>query len=145
MKNRIMQLLLTTIAIPTWAAQALPIVDVYKSPTCGCCNEWIAHLKDNGFEVRAHDVADMTVHKRRLGVPPSLRSCHTAEVNGYLVEGHVPAKEIKRLLQEKPNARGLAVPGMPVGSPGMEMGNRKDHYEVLLVDKQGNTRTYARY
>lgn len=145
MKNRIMQLLLAAIAIPTWAAQALPIVDVYKSPTCGCCNEWIAHLKDNGFKVRAHDVADVTVHKHRLGVPPSLHSCHTAEVNGYVVEGHVPAREIKRLLQEKPNARGLAVPGMPVGSPGMEMGNRKDYYEVLLVDKQGNTHTYARY
>lgn len=138
-------LLMVSFAAPAWAAQALPVIDVYKSPTCGCCTKWIAHLEDNGFRVRAHDTDDVVSHKYRLGVPPGHGSCHTAEVSGYLVEGHVPARDIKRLLQEKTDARGLAVPAMPAGSPGMEMGGRKDRYEVLLVDKRGNTRTYARY
>lgn len=122
-----------------------PLVDVYKSPSCGCCKEWIRHLEANGFKVRAHDTDDVVSHKYRLGVPPGHGSCHTAEVAGYLVEGHVPAREIKRLLKERPKARGLAVPGMPIGSPGMEQGARRDPYEVLLVLPDGATRPYARY
>ncbi len=126
-------------------AAGLPVVDVYKSPSCGCCNDWIKHLQANGFQVRAHNTDDVVSHKYRLGVPPGYGSCHTAEVGGYLVEGHVPAREIKRLLKEKPKARGLTVPGMPIGSPGMEQGARRDPYEVLLVLPDGSTRTYARY
>lgn len=144
MKNSIIKiLLLLALAQPAWAAS--PVIDVYKSPTCSCCNQWIGHLKANGFTVRAHDTNDVVSHKHRLGVPPGHGSCHTAEVNGYLVEGHVPAKEIQRLLKEKPRARGLAVPAMPIGSPGMEQDNRKDAYEVLLVKLDGGTQTYAHY
>lgn len=122
----------------------LPPVKVYKSPTCGCCSKWVEHLKANGFQVAAFNVNEVMAHKYRLGVPPALGSCHTAEVDGYLVEGHVPAAEIKRLLKERPAARGLAVPAMPMGSPGME-GDRTDVYEVLLIDRDGTTRRYARY
>jgi hypothetical protein len=135
-------LLLSPLAL---LAAGLPVVDVYKSPSCGCCKDWIRHLEANGFKVRAHDTDDVVSHKYRLGVPPGHGSCHTAEVGGYLVEGHVPAREIKRLLKERPKARGLAVPGMPIGSPGMEQGARRDPYEVLLVLPDGGTRPYARY
>lgn len=123
----------------------LPVVDVYKSPSCGCCNDWIKHLEAHGFKVRAHNTDDVVSHKYRLGVPPGHGSCHTAEVGGYVIEGHVPASEIKRLLRERPKARGLTVPGMPIGSPGMEQGSRRDPYEVLLIDRAGGTRVYARY
>lgn len=129
------------------AAQAVqPIVEVYKSATCGCCKEWVRHMRDNGFDVRAHDVADPAAHRAKAGVPDALGSCHTALVDGYALEGHVPASEVKRLLAERPKARGLAVPGMPVGSPGMEVGARVDPYAVLLIGPDGKTySTYARY
>lgn len=136
---------LGSLATSAWAAQSLPVIDVYKSPSCGCCSKWIDHLGVNGFKVRAHNTDDVISHKYRLGVPAGHGSCHTAEVDGYLVEGHVPAREIKRLLAEKPKARGLVVPAMPIGAPGMEMSNRKDSYEVLLVNRNGSTRVYARY
>jgi hypothetical protein len=138
-------LLIGFVAPAVWAAPDAPVVDVYKSPTCGCCSKWVDHLKANGFTVRAHDTEDVVAHKVRLGVPPGYGSCHTAEVNGYVIEGHVPAKEIKRLLKAKPRARGLVVPAMPVGSPGMEAGGRMDPYDVLLVNRDGSTRTYAQY
>lgn len=133
------------LATTAWADPAAPVVDVYKSPTCGCCTKWIDHLKANGFEVRSHDTADVAQHKARLGVPPVYESCHTAVVGGYVVEGHVPARDIRRLLKEKPQARGLAVPGMPIGSPGMEQGSQKDRYEVILLDERGAPRVYSRY
>lgn len=136
-------LLLALAAQSAWAAA--PVVDVYKSPTCGCCVKWVDHLKANGFQVRSHDTDDVVQHKYRLGVPPGLGSCHTAQVAGYVIEGHVPAREIKRLLKERPRARGLAVPAMPIGSPGMEQGSHKDIYEVLFINPDGSTRTYARY
>lgn len=136
---------MTLLTAATVMAADLPVVDVYKSPSCGCCNEWIKHLEKNGFKVRAHNTDAVVSHKYRLGVPPGYGSCHTAEVAGYLVEGHVPAREIRRLLREKPRARGLTVPGMPIGSPGMEQGARRDPYEVLLVMPDGDTRVYARY
>lgn len=146
MKNIVASLLLIgSLSLASWAAPASPVIDVYKSPTCGCCNKWIDHLKANGFTVRGHDTDNVVQQKYRLGVPPGYGSCHTAEVNGYLVEGHVPAREIKRLLKEKPKARGLVVPAMPMGSPGMEQGSRKDHYDVLLVNNDGIPQTYARY
>ncbi len=146
MKTSILKMLLVGgIATAAWAEPGAPVMDVYKSPSCGCCGQWVAHMKASGFSVRAHNTYDVARHKYRLGVPPGYGSCHTAEVDGYLVEGHVPAREIKRLLHEKPDARGLVVPDMPMGSPGMEQGNRKDHYDVLLVNRDGSTQTYAHY
>jgi hypothetical protein len=127
------------------AGPAAPTIDVYKSPTCGCCTKWIDHLKANGFAVRSHDTQDVAQHKQRLGIPAGYDSCHTAEVGGYVIEGHVPARDIRRLLKEKPQARGLTVPGMPIGSPGMEQGSHKDAYEVILLDKNGAPRVYSRY
>ena len=145
MKNVVAALLIGSLAQASWAAPATPVIDVYKSPTCGCCNKWIDHLKANGFGVRSYDTDNVAQHKARLGVPPGYGSCHTAEVDGYVIEGHVPAREIKRLLKEKPRARGLVVPAMPVGSPGMEADGRKDPYKVFLVNRNGSTRTYVQY
>ena len=128
-------------------AQTLPLVEVWKDPNCGCCKDWIRHLEANGFRVKAHDEGN-TAARRRLGLPERLGSCHTAKVGSYVVEGHVPAGDIQRLLRDKPKALGLAVPGMPVGSPGMdgpEYGGRKDLYEVLLVAANGTTQVYQRY
>lgn len=126
------------------AAHAQALVEVYKSPTCGCCSDWIKHLQRNGFSVKAYDVRDASVSRAKFGVPAELGSCHTAVVGGYAVEGHVPAREIKRLLAERPKAKGLAVPGMPHGSPGME-GPRGDAYEVLLFQADGRARVYQKY
>jgi hypothetical protein len=112
-------------------AQGLPKVEVTKDPECGCCNGWVAHLRKSGFSVTTTNSADVPALKKRLGVPDDLVSCHTAEVAGYVIEGHVPAPAIRRLLQEKPTARGLAVPGMPGGSPGMPA-EVHEVYEVTL-------------
>lgn len=128
-------------------AQARPLVEVWKDPNCGCCADWIKHLEGNGFSVRIHDVGN-TAARKRLGIPEKLGSCHTALVGGYAIEGHVPAREIHRLLKEKPQALGLTVPGMPVGSPGMDgpaYSGRQDPYEVLLIAKDGSTRSYQSY
>lgn len=115
-------------------AQAAPRVVVYKSPTCGCCTEWVAHMRANGFRVETQDVRDVTPYRMQYGVPEELSSCHTAVVDGYAIEGHVPAADIKRLLREKPRAKGLAVPGMPNGSPGMEQGGPPDPYVTVAFD-----------
>lgn len=125
-------------------------LEVWKTATCGCCKDWIRHLEANGFEVKFHDVSNAAKNdiRRRLGLADKFGSCHTALVGGYVVEGHVPAQEIHRLLKEKPKALGLAVPGMPVGSPGMdgpEYGGQKDPYEVLLVQRDGSARAYQAY
>lgn len=117
-------------------------VTVYKSPTCGCCKDWVKHLEANGFKVTTQDVQDVTPHKLKHGVRPELASCHTALVDGYVVEGHVPAADLKRLLKERPAVKGLAVPGMPMGSPGME-GAYKEPYKVLTFDDDGRTTVYA--
>jgi hypothetical protein len=117
---------------------------VYKSPTCGCCKAWVNHLEQNGFSVEVHNQLDMNPVKREMGVPGKLQSCHTAKVGGYVIEGHVPAGEIVRLLKEKPPVKGLTVPGMPMGSPGME-GPRSDPYEVLTFQPSGKTSVYARH
>ena len=117
-----------------------PLVEVWKSPTCGCCNDWIAHLEANGFRTRTHDTGNDAM-RRRLGVPLQYGSCHTARVAGYAIEGHVPAADIQRLLATRPKAIGLAVPGMPIGSPGMdgpEYGGRKDPYDVLRIAADGS-------
>lgn len=119
-------------------------VAVYKSPTCGCCSLWNDHMKAAGFAVTSTDLADVTPIKDKNGVPAQTRSCHTALVGGYVVEGHVPADVIKKLLRERPAIVGIAVPGMPAGSPGMEMPDgRKDSYQIVAFDKQGKTSVYA--
>lgn len=115
---------------------------VYKSPTCGCCSAWIEHVQKAGFTCTVRDLPDLTEVKASFGIPRALESCHTAQIGGYLVEGHVPADLIQKLLREKPTARGLAVPGMPIGSPGME-GGTPERYQVLLFDKAGTTRVFA--
>jgi hypothetical protein len=125
------------------AAQAGPLVTVVKSPTCGCCNAWVAHLRRAGFRVRVNDVADVAPTARRLGVPDDLRSCHSASVGGYAIEGHVPAADIRRLLRERPAAAGLAVPGMPMGSPGMEHGGMRERYQTILFTRAGRRRVFA--
>lgn len=129
----------------SYASDTLPQVEVYKSPTCGCCTDWVDHMAENGFEVIAHDTDNMNQVKFEAGLMPQLASCHTAFVGGYVIEGHVPASDIQRLLTERPAAHGLAVPGMPIGSPGMEMGDRQDAYSVLLFNAQGQSRPYASY
>ena len=132
------------LACAAFAQAAAPVIEVYKSATCGCCTAWIDHLRANGFQVNAHDVDDPASYRAKYGVPDALGSCHTAVVDGYALEGHVPASEIRRLLAQRPKARGLSVPGMPLGSPGME-GPRADPYAVMLIGKDGSHSVYARY
>lgn len=125
-------------------ASAADAVDVYKSPYCGCCEKWVEHLQQAGFAVRTHDVNDVPAARQRLGMPERLGSCHTAKVAGYVVEGHVPAADIQRLLKEKPKAIGLAVPSMPPGSPGMES-PKPVPYNTLLVQAGGATSVFAKH
>lgn len=128
------------------AAPRTPIV-VWKEATCGCCGDWIKHLEANGFQVQVHDGGN-TAMRAKLGVASQYGSCHTAVVEGYAIEGHVPAREVRRLLRERPQAVGLAVPGMPIGSPGMDgpaYGGRRDAYAVLLLQRDGSNRVYQAY
>ena len=120
------------------------VIDVHRDANCGCCKDWIEHLEDNGFTVRDHVEKDMVAVKQRLGVPPRLASCHTGVIDGRFVEGHVPAAQVLELRQ-RPDLRGLAVPGMPVGSPGMEMGDRQDAYQVIGLTRNGQEGVIARY
>ena len=120
-----------------------PAITVYKSPTCGCCTAWVAYMKKAGFAVTAHDTEDVDSIKAQLGVRPAFGSCHTAVVGRYVVEGHVPADVVTQLLREKPDALGVAVPGMPMGSPGMDSGV-PERYDVLLLSRDGKSRVYAR-
>jgi hypothetical protein len=142
------------LALAAWpllatAQQKQPKVfaEVWKDEGCGCCKDWVKHLEANGFTVKTHDGGNTAI-RQRLGLPAKFGSCHTALVGGYAVEGHVPAADIRRLLKDKPQAVGLAVPGMPVGAPGMdgpEYGKRRDPYDVVLVLKTGEARVYASY
>lgn len=118
---------------------------VYHSPDCNCCGGWIDHLKAQGFQITNFSTPDIETVKQKYNVPDNLSSCHTAIVNGYVIEGHVPADDIKRLLQEKPNVAGLSVPQMPVGTPGMEMGDRKDPFSVLSFDSKGSVAVFNEY
>jgi hypothetical protein len=128
------------------SAADLPSVTVYKSPSCGCCVKWVEHMRKAGFEVTVNDVDNVNPVKMRVGVPPAKGSCHTSEVAGYFLEGHVPASDVKRLLAERPAAKGLAVPGMPMGSPGMEVPDgRTQAYDVELVAKDGTTSRFSRH
>lgn len=115
---------------------------VYKSPTCGCCSAWVDHVKAAGFQVEVHDTANVAPIKNEHGLPQHLASCHTALVDGYVIEGHVPADVIRRLLAERPQVTGIAVPGMPAGSPGMEMGDRKDPYDIIAFARDGQVSVY---
>jgi hypothetical protein len=131
-------------SVPSWA-QGSPKIVVTKDPTCGCCGGWVEHLRSSGFTADVIESSELNRVKVRLGVPQDLTSCHTAEIGGYVIEGHVPAPAIKRLLAEKPQAKGLAVPGMPVGSPGMEVaGIEPETYDVVLFGPSGRSR-FARY
>ena len=119
-------------------------VEVWKDASCGCCGDWITHMENNGFKITVHDTGNNAV-RARLGLPTKYGSCHTALVGGYVVEGHVPASDVQRLLREKPQALGLAVPGMPMGSPGMDgavYGGRRDRYDTLLVSRAGSSRVF---
>jgi hypothetical protein len=134
----------------TACAQSLPVVEVYKNPYCGCCGAWIAHLEKAGFPVKVHEVADTDATRRQLGMPKNDASCHTARIpaatKSYLLEGHVPAEDIKALLKEKPDALGIAVPAMPPGSPGMEVPKGYEQpYETLLILPDGSSRVYVRH
>lgn len=136
---------ITVSAFPAEAAETLPKMTVTKDPSCGCCGAWVEHVRKAGFPVEVIESSGVNRLKSRLGVPQALFSCHTAEIGGYVIEGHVPADAIKRLLAERPQAKGIAVPGMPVGSPGMEVeGVEDDTYEVVLFGPASQS-TFARY
>lgn len=126
------------------SAAPAPVIEVYKSASCGCCSEWVKHLQDNGFAVKARNVDNPSDYRDKFGMPQALGSCHTGMVQGYAIEGHVPAADIKRLLADKPKAIGLAVPSMPMGSPGME-GSRRDPFDVFLVQASGRHAVYKHY
>lgn len=127
------------------AVSAVHEMTVYHDPQCGCCGKWVEHMEENGFLVEAVPTSDMNRIKSELGIPRELPSCHTAVVGDYVIEGHVPADDVLRLLTEQPQARGLSVPGMPMGSPGMEVGERRAAYKVFLFDDAGNTRVFRQY
>jgi len=138
---------LAVLAPAARAAAGRPAIEVWKDPSCGCCKDWVAHLKANDFQVKTHDTGNSAA-RERLGMPNRYGACHTAEVEGYAIEGHVPGREIDRLLKERPAAIGLSVPGMPRGSPGMDgpaNGNQRDPYDVLLVQRDGSARVFQSY
>ncbi|MCA8928979.1 MAG: DUF411 domain-containing protein [Alphaproteobacteria bacterium] len=130
---------------PHAAAAAGAEMHVFKSPWCGCCTKWVDHMRAAGFAVQVTPMEDLSPAKTHFGVAPDLEACHTAVVDGYVIEGHVPAADVQRLLSERPKAAGLAVPGMPAGSPGMEQGGASDPYTVVLFDRAGGRTAYATY
>jgi hypothetical protein len=146
-QRRLISLGLVLLPTLSFAATEKPVITMWKSPTCGCCKDWADHVENNGFFVKTYTDGNDEIRKK-LGMPIQFGSCHTALIGGYAIEGHVPAKEIKRLLAEKPKAIGLAVPAMPVGSPGMdgpEYKERKDPYHVLLIGFNGKSTIYQSY
>ena len=144
-RSRLASLTLPLALIACVQSAAAATIEVVKSPYCGCCTQWIEYLRHEGFEVNVTEAEDVTPAARRLGVPDDLRSCHSASIEGYAIEGHVPVEDINRLLAERPAAAGLAVPGMPVGSPGMEQGDRRQAYETILFTRDGRRRVFARH
>ncbi len=130
--------------LATQISAAPPEVTVFKTKTCGCCGKWVDHMRSSGFKVIVNEVSSTAEYRQKNGVPEKLQSCHTAIAGGYSFEGHVPAAEIQRILKEKPRAKGLAVPGMPMGSPGME-GSRRDPYSVVTFDQDGTLTVYQKY
>lgn len=132
---------LTLVAGSAMAAQGT----VYKSPYCGCCKEWVKYMEDHGYEIEVVNMENLNPIKAKLGLRPQLASCHTAVIDGYVFEGHIPVEDINSFLAKKPKLAGLAVPGMPMGSPGMEYGNQKDAYNVLGFTKSGMTMVYNKH
>jgi hypothetical protein len=136
------------VVLTTTSARAdseLPEITIYRDPSCSCCGGWIEHLEAQGFQTNSVSTPDVDSLKQQYGVPDHLTSCHTAIADGYVIEGHVPAEEIKRLLAEQPTVTGITVPGMPVGTPGMESGDERESFTVFSFDKQGNSEVFNRY
>jgi len=121
-------------------------LEIWKSPTCGCCEKWAQYMASHKFNIKTNNVTHgvLAKIKKEAGLAPQYASCHTAKINGYIIEGHVPVQDVKRLLLERPDAVGLSVPGMPIGSPGMEHGDEKEPYEVLLIKKDGTSETFSK-
>ncbi|MBA2467424.1 MAG: DUF411 domain-containing protein [Sphingomonas sp.] len=142
-RRKLMAALAPLALIACASSAAAATLAVTKTASCGCCGKWVDHMKKAGFTVTVRNVADVTPTAQRLKVPAKLRSCHTAEIAGYAIEGHVPVADIKRLLAQRPKAAGIAVPGMVTGSPGMEHGDHNEPYQTILFDKAGNTRVFA--
>jgi hypothetical protein len=144
MLNMVKVALLSSMLLAS-TTRAAEVIQVFKTPTCGCCSKWVEHLKENGFTPKVMDVPSTAEYRRKFGVPENLQSCHTAVVRGYAIEGHVPAPDIHRLLKSVSKTRGLAVPGMPIGSPGMEQGERRDAYSVVSFSSTGKVSEFQRY
>ena len=146
MANKLIKVVFILFITLTVASNAFALeAKVYKSPYCGCCSNWSDHMESNGFTITTEKVSDLDTFKNQLEIPIHLRSCHTAVIEGYIIEGHVPASDIMRLLKERPDIKGLAVPGMPIGSPGMEQGGRIDSFNVLGIQNDGSTFIYNSY
>ena len=148
MINRVLAVALAaaivSVELPVTARQAAPTIQVYKSPTCGCCANWVKHLQQHGFTTTVTETEDVAAIKAKHNIPARVQSCHTAIVEGYVLEGHVPAADVQRLLKERPPVVGLAVPGMPIGSPGMEVASRKPQaYDVVAFDRGGQLKVFA--
>jgi hypothetical protein len=144
MKNRFRFAITVALMLAGTAANAASMT-VMKSPTCGCCSKWVEHVRADGFDVKVVNVDDIMAVKAKAGIPQKMASCHTTMVGGYVIEGHVPASDIKKLLAQKPKAKGIAVPGMPIGSPGMEHGDHRQPYQTLLIKADGSTSIFARH
>ena len=140
-------LVATVLADDAKSGEPADAIDVAKTSSCGCCLAWIDHLKENDFSVTSKNMTmgNLTRFKLKNGIGPKTASCHTAKIDGYTIEGHVPAREIRRLLKERPDAIGLSVPGMPLGSPGMDFGDDREAFDVLLIRRDGSTETFASY
>jgi len=143
-RRRALGAVLMLAALPAYAAPD-STVHVYKTATCGCCGKWVEHMRANGFKVEVTNVENTAEYRRKFGVPEELQSCHTATVGGYALEGHVPAADVQKLLKTRPRAKGLAAPGMPMGSPGMENGASRQAYSVVLFDEAGVNSVFSRY
>ena len=144
MKNRFHFAITVALMLAGTAANAASMT-VMKSPSCGCCSKWVEHVRAHGFEVKVVNVDNIMAVKAKAGIPQKMASCHTTMVGGYVIEGHVPTSDIKKLLAQKPKAKGIAVPGMPIGSPGMEHGDHRQPYQTLLIKADGSTSIFARH
>ena len=144
-RSRIAALFAPLALLACTSSAAASVIDVAKTPWCGCCSVWVERMREAGFDLNVRDVEDLNPVADSAGVPRNLRGCHTAKIAGYVIEGHVPAEDIRRLLAERPDAVGLSVPGMPVGSPGMEQGSRVDRYVVVLIKRDGRHEVWSRH
>lgn len=143
MRTLILTLAVALVASVAPTAQVKTPITVYKTPTCGCCGKWVDHMRQNGFNPTVNDLPNLAAVKQSAGVPGNLQSCHTSTIEGYAIEGHVPADVVRQLLKEKPKVAGIAVPGMPIGSPGMEQPGRTDKYNIVAFGKDGTQKVYA--